>query len=343
MSYNEPSSEPIHPDTNTKLTLENCVLHVNIRSISKNFDELCAMLTNYAAMPLAIVLSETWLSDNDDTDMFQIDGYFPIECVNRKTRGGGVAIYISKQLTYTKVNTNYTLETLTLSCRSKKSKQFLITAMYNPLNNNKFDFIKQFDNLLESLTAHNLTHIIIGDFNINISTDNDLTNLYKSTIESNGYKLHSKENTRVTTLTMTCIDHIVSNISNVALSDVHVHRECITDHYPISIKLPGFDGKTAKEEVTYKDMSFLSDPDRKLRYLFLLQNKLAAADLFETNDVNTSAQKLIEITRETVNQFVTVKTIKMHPNERKRGDPLVSSGNASDGELGESIFQNFLI
>ena len=48
------------------------LLHLNIRSIKKNFSDLCVMLQNFSTTFDVIALTETWLNNCLD---FEISGY----------------------------------------------------------------------------------------------------------------------------------------------------------------------------------------------------------------------------------------------------------------------------
>ena len=71
------------------------ILHINARSLPKNFDNIIGFLASINNYPFSVIaISETWLSDNDYVDLYAIPGYTFV-CKGRGVRkGGGVGIYI---------------------------------------------------------------------------------------------------------------------------------------------------------------------------------------------------------------------------------------------------------
>ena len=70
----------------------------NIRSLTKNFDELTLEIASLKEKPIAICLTETWLEDKFSSNIFHIDGYDEMVTSNREKRGGGVAIFVQINL-----------------------------------------------------------------------------------------------------------------------------------------------------------------------------------------------------------------------------------------------------
>ena len=70
----------------------------NIRSLTKNFDELTLEIASLKEKPIAFCLTETWLKDNFFSNTFHTDGYDELVTSNREKRGGGVAIFVQKNL-----------------------------------------------------------------------------------------------------------------------------------------------------------------------------------------------------------------------------------------------------
>ena len=69
----------------------------NIRSRTKNFDELILKIASLKEKPIAICLTETWFKDKFSSNNFRIDGYDELVTSNREKRGGGVAIFVQKK------------------------------------------------------------------------------------------------------------------------------------------------------------------------------------------------------------------------------------------------------
>ena len=73
-------------------------MHLNIRSLSKHYDDLVAFLASIGKSFDIIGCSETWMSEQTLLDIYKIDGY-SLYCINRQDRiGGGVCLYVSQCL-----------------------------------------------------------------------------------------------------------------------------------------------------------------------------------------------------------------------------------------------------
>lgn len=75
------------------------ILHVNCRSIRKNFDELLSLLNQLCSTVSVICVSETWTTPTDQAD-YHIAGYCFIAKSRTHKPGGGVGIYVCDSLTY---------------------------------------------------------------------------------------------------------------------------------------------------------------------------------------------------------------------------------------------------
>ena len=56
----------------------------NMRSLTKNFDELTLEIASLKEKPIAICLTETWLRDKFSSNIFHIDGYDELVTSNRE-------------------------------------------------------------------------------------------------------------------------------------------------------------------------------------------------------------------------------------------------------------------
>ena len=79
------------------------VLHINIRSMNKNFEKLREYLSHAKGNFSVIILTETWCND-DETDknsLWQLPNYTAIHQIrNSGQKGGGIALYVHNSLNY---------------------------------------------------------------------------------------------------------------------------------------------------------------------------------------------------------------------------------------------------
>ena len=148
-----------------------CFLHLNIRSLKRNFDQLLLLVNQLVAKPIAICLSETWLNNvTDDILHFKIPNYHTALHVNRNIKkGGGVAIYLredTKIVNTHRVETRY-CESLFVELKINRAKVG-VGVIYRPPNLSLNEFCKEFDETLEVLNQKNFKWMILGDFNLDI-------------------------------------------------------------------------------------------------------------------------------------------------------------------------------
>ena len=295
------------------------LLHLNIRSINKNFDNLKLLLENsHHNGCAAIALTETWLSHNTNIpyDMPEFD----LVVKSRQDRiGGGVGIYLSKKydhLIHERLNCmNNVVESLFTELIIPNSKNILIGVIYRPPNSNLNDFMSYLQNVLSDPIFSNKDSYLVGDFNIDLMKC-DSSNAPQEFIEllmtASFSPLISKP-TRVTELSATLIDNIFTNntpppeTAGIVLSD-------ISDHYPIFTLSPMNNKSNSprkyatKRRITEENLSNF-------------QNSLDIADwstVYQTQDVNVSFDNFMRIIKSNLNTHIPLKKIKLNYKRKPR-------------------------
>ena len=70
--------------------LEMCdIMHINVRSLRRSLE---ALILSLESPPAVLCLTETWLTNTDESKAFLISGYDQFIVRNRDTKGGGVMI-----------------------------------------------------------------------------------------------------------------------------------------------------------------------------------------------------------------------------------------------------------
>ena len=72
------------------------ITHINIRSLRHKTHEIGDLLELHSLSVLAI--TETWLDENDNEGVINIDGYTLFRRDRHHQRGGGVGIYLREDL-----------------------------------------------------------------------------------------------------------------------------------------------------------------------------------------------------------------------------------------------------
>ena len=131
----------IFADKTAELNNENkfSILHLNIRSIANKFDCFKGLLDSLDMNFKIIGLTETWLNDCTN-NIFEMPNYNYTGLNRANKKGGGVGIYVAKQLEYKirkDLNTNIedTIETIFIEISVPKGKNIIIGVIYRPPNN----------------------------------------------------------------------------------------------------------------------------------------------------------------------------------------------------------------
>ena len=147
------------------------LMHLNIRSLQKNFDTLSEFLNQINSYPFSIIgLTETWLH-SATPPIFEIDNY-TLEHIDRKQgKGGGVAFYIHNNLKY-KLRRDICvegIESMFIEITVNNIKNRIVGILYRPPNNVVDVFLDRLESCLEAVSRENKEIFIMGDFNIDIS------------------------------------------------------------------------------------------------------------------------------------------------------------------------------
>lgn len=169
------------------------IIHFNIRSITKNMDEMIVFLNRFSSDFQIIVLSETFLVY--DLDVLKIDGYTTLYNKGTINKNDGVIVYIKYNISYTYIIKNIgdikTLEIIT----KLKNTDIMITAIYRSPSTCPKKFNVDLLNYIQTIGKSDL-HIIMGDINIDLLTDSDFVEEYKNTLNSFGYESYINRYTR---------------------------------------------------------------------------------------------------------------------------------------------------
>ena len=188
------------------------ISHVNIRSLYKNFDSLQELYEeNFKNKFKLIGLSEIW--NVKDIDHFRIPGYnLEIQC-RAKQRGGGVGAYIHSSLNYSRINNISLINAESIWLKLNLMNQTIIMGVvYRKPGTNFEEFKQEFEFVLQNLNLDKKLTIIMGDFNVDLTSDEEKSRELIRLTESYGLVQLIKTATRVTNTSSTLIDHIYTRI-----------------------------------------------------------------------------------------------------------------------------------
>ena len=200
-------------------------MHINCRSLSKNFDAISLFLDQLNKPFSVLAVSETWLKPNRIGSVFQIPNYHFISYPRLNKAGGGICLYINKGLQYkllpdiTFIDDN--LECIFIEILLSNKRNLIVGCIYRPHNTD----ILMFNDILNNrilLSKHfcntNKNIFVLGDFNINLlnngghqPTSNFLSNMF-----SHGLLPTITQPNRITEVTATLyVDLITSSIPKI--------------------------------------------------------------------------------------------------------------------------------
>lgn len=206
------------------------LLHRNIRSLQKHFDDVVCLISQINFNFDVIILTETHRLYS--LEHFNLNGYDIIYNEGNFNSHDGVIMYVNKNL-------NYSVRYLDLGVSkavelkiTNLSGSTAVTAAYRSPSSCP----KQFNlHLLEYLSSVKFkNHIITGDININLLGNEDFIEEYKTLLSSFDFVSYINEATR--RVTGTCLDHFfVKNDTSVEKVDSFIILDDSTDHDPVAL------------------------------------------------------------------------------------------------------------
>ena len=79
------------------------MIHINARSVIKNMSNITNYLHTIIHKFKIIVITESWLN-KDNYHLYNINNYNSVHTYRVNARGGGGSIYLSEEISYTKIN-----------------------------------------------------------------------------------------------------------------------------------------------------------------------------------------------------------------------------------------------
>ena len=235
------SSEEI---TNLSYNKSFSVLHLNIRSLSANFDPLCTLLSNLNHSFSVIGLSETKIKHGGDPIInIDLPGY---NFISQPTvsNAGGVGFYIKTSVAFNKredlCTSDNEHESLWIEIESNHQHNIICGVVYRHPNANINMTLKYIYSIIEKIHNENKYCIMMGDFNINLlnyETHPD-TDAFINILGS--YYVHPQilKPTRITDHTATLIDNIFFNsLEHLTLSGNIVSDIIVTTFQIFSLSI----------------------------------------------------------------------------------------------------------
>jgi hypothetical protein len=142
-------------------------------------------------------------------------GYDFVSKARLTGKGGGVAAYISDNITWIRRNDleDEAIECIWLEIKLKHAKNVRIGIVYRPPDRSKHlcsNFNYAFSDMLLSVTADGKEALLLRDCNVNYLVKEHNAS-FKANLSLHGFKHIIKKPTRTTTITQSLIDIIATN------------------------------------------------------------------------------------------------------------------------------------
>lgn len=187
-----------------------CV-HVNIRSMIKNFSSLEQVVYSCKPNLDVVVITEANISDNISC-LYHLEGYDMYTKLRKTRKGGGIIVYVNKKHKFVKTNTNtYLFECLQGVITTQNNYSIDLYAIYRPPQNSKHLFVEELHKLLRA-NNRNSDLLVLGDTNIDLKQDLPIKHKYTTTMYNAGLVCGITDFTRIeqrkNNVSKSCIDHI---------------------------------------------------------------------------------------------------------------------------------------
>lgn len=160
------------------------IIYLNIRSIKNKMQELQLTLKAMKEKPHIIIVGETWLKTEDEI-FYQIDEYEAIFNSRKENKGGGIAMYINKNIKFENILNTELMKSHIMVVKLIDLNIKICGYYRSPATKTEF-FLEYLEKQLEK----NNNLICLGDTNIDlIKCDNNDTKKFLQILGSNNFTM----------------------------------------------------------------------------------------------------------------------------------------------------------
>ena len=290
------------------------IIHLNIRSLSRNFD---AVHTLFCALVLKfdiICFTESWLTDSTKS-LYTFENYRSFHSLRTNDAHGGVSVYVRdcfnvQELSHISVSLPF-IESLFLKI-CYESKQLTIGTIYKPpsVNYSVFtDCLQDFVMQINDINRNDL--FLCGDFNFNLlNSDNDAgTSYFINCLNTLSLIPLITKPTRISKSsgTSTLIDNIFSTSPYEFLSGILLSN--ISDHLPVFlIKRKCFTNKSHVDNLKNTSVKYRYVDDESLRAMQRTLRNHNFQNIIDNSNPDEAIKELSHILYSTYNNCCPIKT-----------------------------------
>jgi predicted Holliday junction resolvase-like endonuclease len=223
------------------------ILHLNIRSLNKNWNELEVVLDSQLGIFDVLALSE--ISVHDHEIKYELEGYNSYYKRRAGKRGGGLALFVKESIRFIPSPVDfYLFEGISGSIILENKIQLYLLVVYRPPHGSKTRFVNELEDIIVKVADENV--VILGDINLDLKQDSDkVVQEYQNVLSSNGFISCitgiTREEYRADKLSSSCIDHMFVRSKASDLRSA-IFRSKISDHYMILMDIM-FQSKIVKD------------------------------------------------------------------------------------------------
>lgn len=210
----------------------------NAQSVLAHIDEIGVFIEEQK--PLTVILSETCLTDGVEDFEINMDGYNCVRVDSNSRYTGGVVMYIREDVKHRVVKRdvlqkNYWVLVCKLTCKNFSAT---IVAVYRSPSSGKSLFLDYYEQLCDELVSSGLSNIIVvGDFNIDWSSNDLYSNRLKRDVSDCGMVQLVEESTHIMQNSRTIIDLLITNIQHLKIEIIS--EPGYTNHKTIVVDMKG--------------------------------------------------------------------------------------------------------
>ena len=256
------------------------IMSLNTNSIWAKIDGLKIQLELFERLNHRVHIisaQESWLNDNQNVSLLDIEHYTTFTQVNQiGGNKGGIVVYVHNSLNATKENffspsKKHLWEGLTLKIEGDLLPDTTtIHTVYRPpreksgkdaikhARENHHDFMTEFQPYIDSIKNSNSNTILLGDLNYNLleTNTNSQVQEYFDLLTTNGFLPQITAPTKINRLSCNLYDHIFTKVSPNFILDSGILITSLSDHLPTFLSISSFGSKTSKPKYkTIKDLS----------------------------------------------------------------------------------------
>ena len=282
------------------------ICHVNINSLPAKIDDLKYTL-KYNPFDI-IAITETHCDETIPDSELLIEDYNIIR-KDRTRHGGGVALYIRRDINYTRLDYVNELEAICVKVKVSRNETLLSCVLYRPPNV-PVEYFDQISCMMERAISDDVEMILLGDFNCDLCQDRLNSDAKHLSSLMTGFLCTQLVNvpTRVTMSSKSIIDHIYSTNPDKHIV-TGVYKTFFSDHF-LTFTIYGEScHKPLENLISWRDFSKF---DYEGFVVSMAQKPFN--DIFQITDVNEAWEKWYNLTMEVVNKFAPLKSKRMRRN-----------------------------